>query len=65
MVTSIRNNDVRHAQISGFDVKFADLSEKAYRFQAASDKYWVKAKTGELRPGQSVKIQVFANLRTH
>lgn len=64
-VTSIRNNDVRHAQISGFDVKFTDLNEKAYRFVASSEKYWVKAKTGELSPGQSVKIQVIARPRTH
>lgn len=63
-VTSIRNNDVHHAQISGFDVKFAGLNEKSYRFVASSDKYSVKAKTGELRPGQSVKIQVFASPRT-
>jgi hypothetical protein len=63
-VTSQRGNDVRHAEISGFDVKFKDLSQKSYRFHAASQKYWVRAKTGQLSPGQIVKIQVFAKPRT-
>lgn len=62
-VRSQRGNEVRHAEISGFQVKFMDLSEKSYRFQAASEKYWVRAKTGQLSPGQIVKIQVFARPR--
>jgi hypothetical protein len=63
-VTSERKKDVHHAEISGFNVKFTDLSEKSYRFHAASEKYWVRAKTGELSPGQIVKIRVFAKPRT-
>ena len=63
-VTSERKNDVHHAEISGFDVKFTGLTEKTYRFRAESEKYWVRAKTGQLSPGQTVKIQVFAKPRT-
>ncbi len=63
VVHSRRKNEERHAQISGFNIRFGELTQSSYRFTASSPKYFVKFKTGELSPGQIVKIRVRAKLR--